>query len=306
MMEQDSLIDTDELRAFQTVVDRKSFSTAATLLGTAQSTISQRIARLEKRVGRQLIRRTTRSVDITPEGESMLIYANAILSIAEDARQRLHHPPVSGVLKVGIEDEFATTNLHHILGIFHTQHPLFEIQFLTGRNEYLHDSLHTGEADIILGKCHSDVHAGELIWREDIIWVGSPHMEPVPANAPVPLITYLRPSLTRDVVEKALQGSHRTWRLVAQGSNLLGLLAAAEAGLGIMAIGRNFMTPNLRQLPAGWNMPGLGTMDYVIQHRTGTTDPAIHAFMDVLRGFVRQFAENSMSSAHDLRLQTPL
>lgn len=302
-MKQDSLIDTDELQAFQAVISRKSFSEAADFLGVAQSTISQRIARLEKRAGRQLIRRTTRSVEITPEGESMLIYANAILSIAEDARRRLSHPPIAGVLKVGIEDEFATTNLHRILSIFHSQHPHFEIQFLTGRNEYLHDSLHMRDTDIILGKCHSGDHGGDLIWREDIIWVGRPDMEPVRASETLPLITYLGPSLTRDLVEQALLESQRPWRLVAQGSNLLGLLAAAEAGLGVMAIGRNFMTSNLQQLPQGWSLPELGTLDYVIQRRTGTSDPAIHVFIEVLRGFVSQFAERGSADPAELDRQ---
>lgn len=290
-MDQDRLIDTDDLEAFKAVASKLSFSQAAAELGTAQSTISQRISRLEKRTGRRLIRRTTRSVELTPEGESMLIYARSILSIAEDARLRLRNPPFEGVLKIGMEDEFANTNLPRILGIFRSQHPNFEMRFLTGRNEYLQDSLHTGDADIILGKCHNGRPGGELIWREELVWAGAEPLVSEPIPNPIPLITYLGPSITRDLTEKEMMRANRTWMTVAQGSNLLGLLSAAEAGLGVMAIGRNFLSNGLSAVPESAGLPALGTMDYVLSQRADMDNPAIDAFTEVLRGFVKQFAK---------------
>ncbi len=288
-MDQDKLIDTDDLEAFKAVATKLSFSQAAAELGTAQSTISQRISRLEKRTGRRLIRRTTRSVELTPDGESMLIYARSILAIAEDARLRLRNPPFEGVLKIGMEDEFANTNLPRILGIFRSQHPHFEMRFLTGRNEYLQDSLHTGDADIILGKCHNGRPGGELIWREELVWAGAEPLVSEPVPNPIPLITYLGPSITRDITEKEMMRANRTWMTVAQGSNLLGLLSAAEAGLGVMAIGRNFLSHGLSAAPESAGLPALGTMDYVLTQRSDIENPAVDAFTEVLRGFVKQF-----------------
>ncbi|MGQ3671949.1 LysR family transcriptional regulator [Xanthobacter sp. TB0136] len=292
-MEQNKLIETDDLQAFEAVAAKRNFSQAAAYLGIAQSTVSQRISRLEKRAGRPLLQRTTRSVELTPDGQSMLIYARSILSIAEDARRRLHTPPIDGVLKVGIEDEFATTNLPRLLGIFRSQHPRFEMQFLTGRNEFIHDSLHSGEADIILGKSHGGLPAGEVVWREEMVWVGAPPILGERIEDPVPLITYLGPSITRDMVEKNLQDARRTWMTVAKGSNLLGLLSAAEAGVGVMVIGRNFITPGLSEMPESAGLPKLDTMDYVIHQRPGSSSPVTDSFAEVLRCFVRQFAQEA-------------
>ncbi len=292
-MEQNRLIETDDLQAFEAVASKRSFSQAAARLGVAQSTVSQRISRLEKRVGRPLLQRTTRSVDLTPDGQSMLIYARSILSIAEDARLRLHNPPIEGILKVGIEDEFATTNLPRILGIFRAQHPHFQMQFLTGRNEFIHDSLHSGEADIILGKSHSGQPEGDVVWREQMVWVGAAPILSEQLEDPVPLVTYLGPSITRDMVEKTLLDAHRTWITVAKGSNLLGLLSAAEAGVGVMVIGRNFITPGLAEMPQSAGLPPLGTMDYVIHQRPDAANSAMSGFADVLRAFVKQFTEDN-------------
>jgi DNA-binding transcriptional LysR family regulator len=288
-MERNDIVDTEELRAFEAVAKTKSFTRAAHLLGTAQSSVSQQVARLEKRSGRLLVQRTTRRVELTLAGDAMLVYVRSILAMADDARRRLDTPPMEGLLRVGIADEFATTKLSGALGIFRTQHPKFEMRFLTGRNDYLFDALDTGDVDIILGKCHSGRTKGELLWREPLVWIGQPWAMRT-TTEPVPLVTYLRPSETRDVAEAALLAARRPWVVVAQCANLLGILAAADAGIGVMALGRNFIPPGFVEMPPGAGLPPLGTLDYMIDRRSGCTDPAVDAFADVLRGVARQLA----------------
>jgi len=289
-MEPEDIIDAEQLRAFEAVAATRSFTRAARLLGTAQSSVSQQVARLERRAGRLLVRRTTRHVELTPAGDAMLVYVRSILAMADDVRRGLSAPPLEGVLRIGIADEFATTKLSSVLGIFRTQHPNFEMCFLTGRNDYLFDALESGDVDIILGKCHSERKKGELLWRERLVWLGQPWVLKALKGA-VPLVTYLRPSETRDVVEAALLKARRPWVVVAQCANLLGLFAAADAGLGVMALGRNFIPPGLTQLPCDTGLPRLGTLDYVIDRRPGHSDPAVDAFAKVLRHFAEQLID---------------
>lgn len=286
MAGRDGLVDTDELKAFDAVATGLSFSRAAEQLGCAQSAVSQRIARLEKRLGRQLIRRTTRRVALTADGEAMLIYARSILALAEDARQMLAHPAMTDVLRVGIEDEFATTRLPLTLSIFRSEFPDFGMKFITGRNEHLHDALRAEEVDLVLGKSHRD-DVGEVLWREPLVWAGHPTVALAP-DRPVRLITYTKPSITRSIVETALLSARREWTTVVEGSNLLGLLAAAEAGIGALAIGRSFRTPGIITLPAAAGLPSLGTLNYVLDGQSGKSGPAVNAFCAVLRNAARQ------------------
>lgn len=295
MAGQGDLVDTDELRAFDTVATRRSFSLAASELGCSQSTISQRIARLEKRLDRQLVRRTTRRVDLTPDGEAMLIYARSILAVADDARRQLSNPSMKEVLKVGIEDEFATTRLPMVLGIFRAQFPHFAMKFITGRNEHLHDALRSKEVDLILGKSHQE-GSGKVLWQEKLVWVGRPAVL-AQAGEVLPLITYMKPSITRDIVETALLAARRSWVNVVEGSNLLGLLAAAEAGLGVMAIGRSFSTPDLAELPEEAGLPALGTLNYVLEGRLTQPDAAASAFSSVLLEAARRTVRESSAPA---------
>jgi DNA-binding transcriptional LysR family regulator len=280
------IIDTEQLRAFEAVAEAGSFTRAAAKLGAAQSSISHQIAQLEKRAGRLLIRRTTRRVELTPAGVAMLVYVRSILEMADDARRQLSVPPIEGVVKVGIADEFAATKLASVLSIFRNRHPRFQVQFLTGRNDYLSEALEKGTADIILAKCHSSKRRGELLWRERLIWIGQPWALGK-GDAPMPLLAYVRPSETRELAEAALLAARRTWMVAAQGDNLSGLLAAAQAGLGVMALGRNFVPPGLAEIPSAAGLPRLGTLDYVIDHADRIADPATQAFEEILRRFAR-------------------
>lgn len=280
MQEHRDLVDTDELRAFDAVATRRSFSLAAAEIECSQSTISQRIARLEKRLNRRLVRRTTRKVELTPDGEAMLIYARSILAISEEVRLRLARPGLKRVLKVAIEDEFARTRLPEVLGIFRLQFPDFGLKFITGRNEYLHDVLRAHEVDIILGKSHSK--SGEpALWQEQLIWIGHPSLQLKP-SAPVPLISYLKPSLTRSLAESAPQASSRTWIDVAECSNQLGGLAAARSGLGVMAIGQSFHRTILERIPEAAGLPPLGKLGYVVEGGSDDSNSIAAAFRTVL------------------------
>ncbi|AMU18520.1 LysR family transcriptional regulator [Burkholderia cenocepacia] len=68
-MNRDDLID---LNAFVAVAEERSFTRAAARLLTSQSALSHTLRRLETRLGVRLLTRTTRSVALTPAGETFL------------------------------------------------------------------------------------------------------------------------------------------------------------------------------------------------------------------------------------------
>jgi DNA-binding transcriptional LysR family regulator len=295
-MKPTEIIETDQLRAFDAVASARSFTKAARILGIPQSTLSQQIARLEERAGRVLIRRSTRKVQLTDAGTAMLVYVHSILGLADAARRRLAIPPVEGVLKVAVAEEFAATKLASMLAIFRRQYPRFQIRLLTARNDYIFAALDAGEVDIALGKTRVDRKRGEQLWREPLAWVGQPHALDT-ASAAIPLLVYLRPSETRDLAEAALLQANRTWTIAAESGNLLGLLAAAEAGLGILPLGRNFISAPLKEISPERNLPAIGEVDYVLDYHSKTSDPAVYLFAELLRSFAKQLLQPAEHTA---------
>ncbi len=76
-------LDAGQLQALATLAEELSFTRAARRLGVAQPALSARIRRMERRLGQQLVERSTRSVRITPAGQDLLSRAGPMLSAAE-------------------------------------------------------------------------------------------------------------------------------------------------------------------------------------------------------------------------------
>jgi DNA-binding transcriptional LysR family regulator len=77
----------EELEAFVSVVDSHSFSAAADKLGVAKSSLSKRVSELEKRLGVQLIQRTTRRLSLTDSGRHFYQRAVTVLADLNEAEQ---------------------------------------------------------------------------------------------------------------------------------------------------------------------------------------------------------------------------
>jgi DNA-binding transcriptional LysR family regulator len=74
-----------DIRLFVKVVQKKSFSSAAAVVGTSQSSISKRVARLEKSLGVQLLKRSTRHLALTEAGVEFYERAQRILADLDEA-----------------------------------------------------------------------------------------------------------------------------------------------------------------------------------------------------------------------------
>src|SRR5882757_7752787 len=87
-------LDPDLLRAFVAVADCGSFTRAAAMLHRTQSAVSMQIKRLEQRLGVVLFVRTKAQVDLSASGEALLGYARRILSLNQEAVDRLRENKV--------------------------------------------------------------------------------------------------------------------------------------------------------------------------------------------------------------------
>lgn len=88
--------DLNDLQFFTAVVDHRSFSAAARLLGVPKSRVSRRVAVLEERLGVRLLERSTRSLNITEVGQQVYEHARAAIEEAdavEDVALRMRSEP---------------------------------------------------------------------------------------------------------------------------------------------------------------------------------------------------------------------
>src|SRR5260221_11784757 len=79
------MFDPNVIMVFARVVEAGSFTAAARLLGMPKTTVSRRIAALEREVGVRLVQRTTRSLNMTDAGRLYYEQSSQALRTIEDA-----------------------------------------------------------------------------------------------------------------------------------------------------------------------------------------------------------------------------
>lgn len=120
----------DEMTAFVGAVERGGFSAAARALKVTPSALSKAIARLEERLGVRLLRRTTRSLALTPEGEAYYGRARRIVADIKEAENEVagFRDRPRGVLKINTGNAFGYRQLMPALPEFLARHPDLRVE----------------------------------------------------------------------------------------------------------------------------------------------------------------------------------
>ncbi|MDQ0790341.1 LysR substrate-binding domain-containing protein [Streptomyces sp. B3I8] len=271
------------LRSFLAVAQTLSFTQAAGRLGLRQSTVSQHVRRLEDATGRALFTRDTHSVELTEDGEAMLGFARRILEVHEQATAHFGGARPRGRLRFGASEDFVLTRLPEILEGFRHENPEVDLELTVELSGTLHERLRAGQLDLVLAKRREGDPRGQLVRHDELVWIGAPRFRLDPAR-PVPLIVYPPPGITRELALRALERAGRAWRITCTSGSLNGLVAAARAGLGVMAHSRGLVPPGLVRIPERAGLPALGEVEFVLAHaeRPGPARPAAEALATAL------------------------
>lgn len=152
--------DLAELSAFATVSQERSFTRAATRLGISQSALSHSMRGLEKRLGIQLLARTTRSVSPTAAGAALLKDLAPALerierAVAETRKQR---ESPSGRIRIIIPRTATKMVILPKLARFARAYPEIVLE-VTSSND---------PVDLVAGEYDAGVQLGEFIQRDMI------------------------------------------------------------------------------------------------------------------------------------------
>jgi DNA-binding transcriptional LysR family regulator len=255
------MFDPVHLESFLAVARARNFSEAGRRLGLQQSTISQHVRKLEESAGRRLFVRDTHKVTLTADGEAMTGFAQTILDTNRRAQRYFAGSQVRGRVRFGTSEDFVSTRLPELLREFVRQHALVDLELRVGVSAVLYEGLDAEELDLVLAKRRPGDERGRLVWRDRLVWVGAPGMQ---VEAPVPLILYNPPSLTRTVALEALERAGLTWRIACTSGSLSGLRAACLAGLGVTAHVRGLLPEGLAEIPVASGLPELGDVEFVV------------------------------------------
>lgn len=127
-------MDIRQLEAYVYTVKYRSFSLAAQKLYLSQPTVSAHICNLEKELHTQLLKRTTKTLSVTPAGQTLYNYAAEILDLRHKAILELSNEQET-MLHIGVSSVPSLYLLPELLAAYHEKTP--EIRFRTSCSDSL-------------------------------------------------------------------------------------------------------------------------------------------------------------------------
>lgn len=287
-------IDTALLRSFIVLAETGSFSRTGQLVGRSQSAISSQIRKLEDILGRTLLQRDTRNVRLTSDGERLLAYARQMVRTAEAMMERFRTDDVTGEVRFGSPEDFASAYLPGILGAFAAAHEDVLLHVSCDLTLTLIAQFDAGALDLAIVKQDpaDPIPGAEPLWREELVWAVLPD-DAAPFRAvlddlgrrgrPFPLVASPAPCVYRSRAASALDAVHAPWAAVYSSPSHAGAVAAVRAGLGYMVMPRAMVPADLAVLDAALGWPALPPAEICLLGRARAT-PAAQALARFIRG----------------------
>lgn len=280
-------LQTDWLRCFVAAVDAGSLSSAAPEIHRSQSAVSMQIKKLESAVGCPLLLRGPRQLQLTHEGQLLLGYARRILDLHGEAQAALHGEALSGLVRVGVPDDYASKYMTPALKRFAPRHGGVEIQLDCEQSTSLIPRVARGDLDLALVS-RDHARRGTLLFHEPMVWVGSPQFDVWQRN-PLPVAVYeeASPGRRSSIHSLALQG--RPYKVVYNSASLAGQIAAVESGLAVAALTQCSAPPHLQVLGAEHGLGPLEPMQVaVVRSRASQGSKAVDSLHRMLLQTLRQ------------------
>ncbi|WP_437882901.1 LysR family transcriptional regulator [Pseudomonas sp. LRF_L74] len=236
-----------QLRAFLAVAHSLSFAQACERLHLSQPALSLAIKTLEDNLGGPLLVRTTRSVALTPEGETLLPVARRLLADWDNAEElmRQHFTLQLGKVAIAAMPSFAANLLPVALKAFRDRYPRINVAVHDVINEQVLEMLRNRRVELGIAfepetldgldfmPFYNDRFVAvlpvdsRLVAHEEIRW-GQLLSEP--------FITLQRPSAVRLLLEDKVAELHGRLPVALESHQLVTVGRMVAQGLGVSAV----------------------------------------------------------------------
>jgi len=274
-------LDIDLLRTFVVIAHAGSLNSAAPRIGRTQAAVSMQIKRLEEIIGQPLLNRGGRGVTLTQEGDRLLAHAQEILSRHDEAITDLTGQGLSGVIRFGCPDEYASSFLSNLIGDFVNDHPNVLIEVVCASTPRLHERLNKHAIELALVSIIEGATDEKSIRIEPLVWIAKSaatlKIEPLPLALSDP------DGLDHINALRGLDAAGRRYRIAYASGSLTGLLAVVRSGQALAVLTRTAVPTDLRILGPKYKLPMLPALGITIAFDRARPSALVAAFAAHIR-----------------------
>jgi DNA-binding transcriptional LysR family regulator len=238
------------LRALVTIVDTGSFTRAADALDLTQSAVSAQITRLGQVLGGNIFAKGPGNMMLTDRGTMILQYARRMIAMNDELLAFAGPNAAPRRFVIGFPAWLGHRRHMEIFARCAASAPNEHVGFRCDRTERLIGDLNTGSIDVAYLCAGIDPpRVAVARWTEQLVWVKSPRLKLSPGG-PIPLIGW--PGTTGDrVAVELLQAHGMNFFLSFSAPDFSARLSGVAAGLGVMAVPAQLVTPELEIVREG-------------------------------------------------------
>ena len=284
------------VRTFVALADSGTLAGAAESVNRTPSAVSLQIAALESRLGRQLFSRGARGMKLTPAGQVLLRHARALLEAEQSARHDLSASALSGDVRFGMPQDFASSKLAATLDRFRRAHPGVSVTAVIERNATIRALTRRGELDLAIlisrrspaGSLLSAERASHWYARRGFRWS---------RPGPLPLVLLDGPCVYRDDALKALDREGIAWKLAFGTASVTAMWAAVAAGVGVTARMDLGAPKTACRVDEAFALPALGSTVLSVVRPATSASESVDALASLVRVALGGMAGRSQGGA---------
>jgi DNA-binding transcriptional LysR family regulator len=274
-------LDLTHLRTLVAVADCGGFHRAAAALRLSQSTVSQHVRLLERRLKEPLVEKSGRGMRFTVPGGALLVEARRILAVHDESLRRLEVNAERMIL-VGSTEHAADQMLPQLLGALRHAFPGRLVRFRIDRSTQLAEAVARGTLDFAVVLAGAEP-LGTQVGLLPLHWYVTPQFAVPGVGEPWPVVAFEEPCGLRQKALQALDHEGHLATITAESTSLDGVVAAVRAGLGVALL------PSAGRTPPGLvpcrELPDLGRIGLHVAARRGIDPELERTACDVGREF---------------------
>lgn len=271
-------MNTNDLKIFEAVAANGSFTKAAEAMFTVQSNVTARIKALEEEFRTELFTRTSRKVELTTAGHTLMQYCKQISHLVEEAKKNVGSSDrVNGYLKVGCVETTMALKVPEILSGFAEHYPDVELEFRSEMRSTLISEVlnYKLDAAFVPGPVNV-VELAQINVKEEqlviLIAAKAPKLADLLQKQPLKIVVFEQGCVYRARLESWLSAKGIIHYKSTVLNSIEGIINFVEAGLGVSILPEEIISQYY---------PGRQIITYPLNSQLGTINTVLISRKDV-------------------------
>jgi len=228
-------IEINQMNSLLAIAETGSLSAAAVLVGRSQAAVSQQMKTLESTCNCALLERTTRGVELTPQGRILSTYAQQILGLHAEALSRLRNDEEVVELRLGVPDEYTDTFVPRLVDLISMEYTQIRLRLHCAPSAQLQKLLGDNELDVVI--LTKQGPAKPTPSTHKACWISKNGAFPA-ASVTVPLAISHPNSIDAELAFRTLNEAGRKFTVMHECSSPRALLSVIRSGaaIGIISV----------------------------------------------------------------------